>query len=108
MKNQATSPDSKAAQITKVNSNTICTLGDYERRCLERLAQGCCERRELDRYIGTTNAPEFIKQLRRKSLKITTSRVKGLNRDGRSIWWGKYCLDPSSREQALLMLGVRC
>lgn len=80
-------------------------LGDYEKRCLERLLQGKCERSSLDKHIGTTNAPEYIRQLRLKNLKIITSKVRGLNRDGRKVWWGSYCLDTSSLEKAKQLLG---
>ena len=104
---KATSPNSKAAPKQASNDSTICTLGSYEKRCLERLLQGCCERPHLDRYIGTTNSPEFIKRLRRKSLDIVTNKVSGINRDGRYIWWGRYCLAEDTIPKAKQLLGIK-
>ena len=98
-------PATGAATKQIKNSSTICTLGSYEKRCLERLLQGACERPHLDRYIGTTNSPEFVRQLRRKGLRIVTGKVRGVNRDGRSVWWGKYTLEQESKVHALKLLG---
>lgn len=94
----------KAAQ-TNID-NTITKLrAPYQRRCLKALLLGAVERTDLDRAIGTTNAPEFVKQLRRKGLDIDMEKIPFINRDGHKCWRGRYHLHPSSRTTALLMLG---
>ena len=95
----------KAAQSN--NANSIIKLkAQYQRRCLNALLVAAVERTDLDRAIGTTNAPEFVKQLRRKGLTIHMEKIPFVNRDGHKKWRGKYHLDPNSRKTALLMLGV--
>lgn len=105
MSNKKATPATGAAPKTKANN--ITSLSDYERRCLERLIEGCCERSSLDRFIGTTNSPEYIRHLRAKGLNITTYRARGFNRDGRKIWWGEYGLDAGSVAKAKAMLGCK-
>lgn len=104
MSTKKATPSTDAAP-DKDNANTVCRLGAYEKRCLESLIIGSCERSNLDRFIGTTNSPEYIRQLRAKGLKIITHRAKGFNRDGRKIWWGKYSLDTGSLAKAKGLLG---
>lgn len=106
-KKKATSQLSKAATNTaNDNSSTPTKLkAQYEIRCLRALLIAPVDRSDLDRAIGTTNAPEFVKQLRRKGLVIHMEKIRYINRDGHRIWRGRYHLDPKSREQALLMLG---
>lgn len=77
----------------------------YQRRCLKALLLKPVERVDLDRAIGTTNAPEFIKQLRRKGLIIHMEKIPFINRDGHNKWRGKYHLDANSRVKAIKMMG---
>lgn len=100
-------PKNEAATNT-VNDNSSAPhklKAQYEIRCLKALIIAPVDRSDLDRAIGTTNAPEFVKQLRRKGLTIHMEKIRFINRDGHRIWRGRYHLDPKSREQALLMLG---
>lgn len=106
MSKKKATPKKEAATITKAKPNTVCSLGNYEKRCLESLIIGSCERSNLDQFIGTTNSPEYIRQLRAKGLKIITHKARGFNRDGRKIWWGEYSLDAGSLAKAKGLLGV--
>lgn len=103
----AATPAMKAATQTGVNSNNSVhkLKGPYQIRCLKALLLSPIERTELDRAIGTTNAPEFVKQLRRKGLDILMEKIAFVNRDGHKKWRGKYHLDPKSRVTAHKMLG---
>lgn len=105
MESKQATPSTGAATKFTTNNITYHRLGDYEKRCLECLILGSCERSKLDKVIGTTNSPEFVRQLRLKGLKIHTSKVKGLNRDGKKVWWGEYYLDAGSFAKAKAMLG---
>ena len=87
-----------------MTTTTKPKLGDYQRRCLVRLLAGPCERSKLDRYIGTTNSPEYIRQLRAKGLMVLTRKVKGFNRDGKAIWWGEYQIATESIVRARSLL----
>lgn len=103
---EAASTDTNTANNPAPKNTKVCIVGSYERRCLERLLKSDCERPHLDKVVGTTNSPEFIRSLRRRGLTILTSRVKGLNRDGRRVWWGKYHLISESIPMAKKLLGV--
>jgi hypothetical protein len=62
-------------------------------------------RRAADAAIGTTNAPEYVSELRRAfGLAITTEYVSSTDRDGKRTRTGVYHLDPESRELADLLL----
>lgn len=97
-------PQKNAAPIPKANS-IIKLTAPYERRCLAALLKSPVERTDLDKAIGTTNSPEFIRQLKRKGLVIHTENIPFMNRDGKNSWRGKYHLDPLSRKLAKAMLG---
>ena len=105
MKLRETAPATGAAAKQASKNSISSSLSAYERRCVERLVRGCCERKILDYYVGTTNSPEYIRQLKAKGLKIICHKVKGLNRDGRKVWWGNYCLDSGSMAKAKALLG---
>ena len=78
-------PSTGTTTKLKANHNkTILKLkAPYHRRCLQALMLSPVERTDLDRAIGTTSAPEFVKQLRLKGLSIyrlsymTKQRGKG-------------------------------
>ena len=75
------------------------------RRSLKALRQGSVTRREADAVIGTTNAPEYVSELKHKyGLSITTEYVSSTDRDGRRTRTGVYHLDPESEELADLLL----
>lgn len=107
MSMKQTAPATGAAPKAVIDhSKTIIKLkAPYQRRCLIALVCAPVERTDLDRVIGTTNAPEFVKQLRRKGLTIHTEKIPFVNRDGHNKWRGKYHLDPKSRTAANQMLG---
>ena len=100
-------PKNEAAINTNANNTTVPKRlkAPYQRRCLKALIIAPVDRSDLDKAIGTTNAPEYIRQLKEKGLSINTTKVKGINRDGRKIWWGRYVLDAGSLAKARAMLG---
>ena len=107
MSSEATAPATGAAIKTITNNVTTSPKlkAPYQRRCLKALLIGPVDRSDLDRAIGTTNAPEFVKQLRRKGLDIDMEKIPFVNRDDHKCWRGRYHLHPNSRTKALLMLG---
>lgn len=104
---EATTPATGAAtETTSANISTVHKLrAPYQIRCLKALLLAPVDRSDLDRAIGTTNAPEFVKQLRRKGLNIEMEKIQFINRDNHKCWRGRYHLHPSSRQKALLMVG---
>lgn len=68
-------------------------------RLLTRLSKGAVMRHDADDIIGTGNAPEYVKQLRRQGWDIYTERVPMVDRDGKKISVGRYHL--SAEHQAL-------
>ncbi len=74
-----------------------------EFRCLKALARAAdgVMRRDLDAFIGTQNAPEYISRLRTAGWEIRTERVPVVDRDGKKISVGRYRLASSQRETAL-------
>ncbi len=71
-----------------------------KKAALARAADGVM-RRDLDAFIGTQNAPEYISRLRTAGWEIKTERVPMVDRDGKKISVGRYRLASSQREAAL-------
>lgn len=75
------------------------------RRLIQALRQGSLSRIEADLVVGTTNAPEYVRELRRTfGLSITTERVSSTDRDGQPTRTGVYHLDPGAEELADFLL----
>lgn len=75
-----------------------------EKRLLSALAQGGVLRHELDRIIGTDNAPEYVSRLRLAGWEIQTERVPSYDRDGSKIRVGRYHLSRVHQALARLLL----
>ncbi|MGO1461775.1 MAG: hypothetical protein ACTHYN_05890 [Marinobacter sp.] len=74
-------------------------------RLLKRLLTGPLPRIEADRVIGTTNGPQYIKDLRdHYRLDIHTDRIEVIDRDGFKTRPGVYYLKPEGRGRALALL----
>ena len=75
--------------------------GPREYRIVKALAaRGTIPRIELDKICGTTNAPQFIRQLRKSDWVIGCRRTKVTDRDGKLCWPGIYFV---SEETQVLM-----
>lgn len=72
------------------NCTLLFPLCPYEARLLRALLDKPHSRLDLDRAVGTTNSAEYVRRFRRRGLNIIMSRVTGVNRDGKPIWWGVY------------------
>lgn len=66
-------------------------------RAVECLARGPAMREVLDGYIGCSNAPEIVRQLRNKGVSIDCQEVKSVDRDGKPCYPGKYSLTYKGR-----------
>lgn len=74
-------------------------------RLLRRLLTGPLPRLEADRVIGTTNGPQYIKDLRDSyRLDIRTDRIEVIDRDGFKTRPGVYHLKPEGRNRALALI----
>lgn len=77
-------------------------------RAIKALLAGPVDRPHLDKVIGTTNAPEYIRQLKRLGLSFEMERINCRDRDTMRTWYGRYHLDMADREglrHALAMQG---
>lgn len=54
-------------------------------------------REELDRAVGCSNSPDIVMRMRAKGVGIKCVEVKGLDRDGRACWFGRYELTEEGR-----------
>lgn len=79
------------------------------RRAVSALVQGPVSRRDLDSIIGTTNAPEYVRQLNGLGLSVECERVKTRDQDGAPCRYGRYHLAKADREvlRCLLVKGGR-
>ncbi|MBU2955076.1 hypothetical protein [Marinobacter sp. F3R08] len=74
-------------------------------RLINRLLAGPLPRLEADRVIGTTNGPQYVKELRDSfRLQIRTDRVEVIDRDGLKTRPGVYHLEPEGRDRAQALL----
>jgi len=55
-------------------------------------------RETLDGYIGCSNAPEIVRQLRAKGISIDCQEVKSVDRDGKPCYPGRYRLTDFGRQ----------
>lgn len=68
------------------------------RRLIQALLQGPLPRMSADSVVGTTNAPEYVSELKYNyGLAITTEYVTSTDRDGQRTRTGVYHLEPESR-----------
>lgn len=91
------------------NQNRLLTLAAHlscrHIRLIKRLLAGPLPRLEADRVIGTTNGPQYVKELRDSfCLKIRTDRVEVIDRDGFKTRPGVYHLEPEGRERAQALI----
>ncbi|WP_157278229.1 hypothetical protein [Methyloversatilis thermotolerans] len=80
-------------------SPAIPVNGPRMRRLLQRLLSGPCDREALDRAIGSSNSPDVISRLRAKGFALPCESIKGIDRDGLAIRWGRYSLTAADRER---------
>ena len=105
MNKKKAAPMTDAAVINvKTNSTPIRIACPYERRLLAALILRPHTRRELDDAVGTTNSAEYVRRFRRRGLKIITTHVYALNRDGKHIWRGMYSISKQDRARVLAAL----
>ena len=88
-----------------INYMSFAPACPYETRLLNALLDKPHSRLDLDRVVGTTNSAEYVRRFRRRGLNIVMSRVTGLNRDGKRIWWGVYHIDDADKARVLDALG---
>ena len=70
-----------------------------EQRIIRALAAGPRTREELDRIAGASNVPDAIAALRRRGLEIPACREPVTDRDGLTVYRGKYWLSESDRRR---------
>lgn len=77
-----------------------------QRRLAEALAPGGWIRREdVDRIAGASNGPDVVAQLRRRVTGrdgIEMQMVKGQDRDGQAVEFGRYRMTTEGRRLAVL------
>lgn len=81
-------------------SPAIPVNGPRMRRLLQRLLSGPCDREALDRAIGASNTPDVVLRLRSKGFELPCESVKGIDRDGLAIHWGRYSMTARDMELA--------
>lgn len=101
MNKKIAAPITEAAINTNVNCISILPQCPVERRLLMALIERPHSREELDKEIGTTNSPEYVRRYRQRGLTIVTNKAYGHNRDGRPVWWGVYSIPEADRERVL-------
>lgn len=76
-------------------------------RLIRALLAGPIYREQADRVARASNSPQCISVLRQRfHLKITTTRVKVIDKDGLASYPGIYLLEPESRLDAELILAL--
>ncbi|WP_144412625.1 hypothetical protein [Alcanivorax sp. NBRC 101098] len=68
------------------------------RRAVDVLMKGPVNRRDLDAVIGTTNAPAYVRGLRKLGLWIECETLKGQDRYGQYCQYGRYHLSQAHRD----------
>lgn len=81
-----------------VSQNQPLVGNPRERRLLARLLSGPCDREPLDRVIGASNSPDIVSRLRARGFALPCERIKGTDRDGCQVRWGRYSLTDADRE----------
>lgn len=79
-------------------------------RATNAMLRGPVDRPELDKIVGTTNAPMYVLWLREMGLTILMERINSHDRDKRPSWFGRYHLSSTDRQQlrkAFAELGVK-
>jgi len=74
------------------------------------ILSGPVDRPDLDKIVGTTNSPEYVRLLRELGLTIDMERINCRDRDTMRTWYGRYHLSKADRDglrHALAMLGVK-
>lgn len=99
----------RSSQEYNPNQSGMLTLAAHltcrHIRLLKRLLAGPLPRMEADRVIGTTNGPQYIKDLRDSyRLEIRTDRIEVIDRDGFKTRPGVYHLEPEGRDRAQALL----
>lgn len=77
-------------------------------RATTAMLSGHVDRPDLDKIVGTTNAPEYVRLLRELGLTIEMERIKCNDRDAMRTWYGRHHLSHADREglrKALAMQG---
>lgn len=96
-------PD-KRLQANSITTKTI--KGRRERRAVDALLRNRkVNRDDLDRMIGASNSPEYVRRIRGRGVVVYMNRAYLFNRDGEKYWRGEYSLCPKSREVARQLLG---
>lgn len=104
-------PSGQAEGFGKETGNRAgkCTAYRFtprQRRLAEALAPGGWIRREdVDRIAGASNGPDVVAQLRRRVTGrdgIEMQMVKGQDRDGQAVEFGRYRMTAEGRRLAVL------
>lgn len=82
-----------------VSQSALPVRNPRERRLLRRLLGGPCDREPLDRAIGASNTPDIVFRLRARGFDIPCESIKGVDRDGVAVRWGRYSLTAADRER---------
>ncbi|WP_300352307.1 hypothetical protein [uncultured Alcanivorax sp.] len=79
-------------------------------RATTAMLSGHVDRPDLDKIVGTTNAPEYVRLMRKMGLTIDMERIKCNDRDAMRMWYGRYHLSQADRDglrHAVVMQGVK-
>ncbi len=75
-------------------------------RALRELLARPCSVRHLMEYAGGNNIPQLISSLRARGLQIEPTPCSGKDRDGRSVRYCEYQLQPQSKHLASKLLSL--
>ena len=67
-------------------------------RATTAMLSGHVDRPDLDKIVGTTNAPEYVRLLRDLGLTIDMERINCRDRDTMRTWYGRYHLSQEDRD----------
>lgn len=76
-----------------------------EIRIICALAVYPCSREELDQIAGASNVPDAIAALRRAGLEIPCKRAPSADKDGETVYRGRYRFTANDRERTMHIWG---
>lgn len=81
------------------------TTNQREIRIICALAAAPKTREELDRIAGASNSPDAISSLRRAGLVIPCERNPGTDKDGETVYRGRYRFTDADRARTVHIWG---